>query len=166
MATRGTTLAGKMMADALGGLGGRRRSLQADVGTLAAVPLFARLSKRHLRKLAEQADELHYRDGRIIVQAGQPGRAFFVIVEGGAKVYSGKLASGRPKARLGPGDFFGEMAVLDGSPRSATVVSDGAVTVLRLTRSAFLKMIGSEPSVAVEIMAGLAERLRQGAPSE
>ena len=166
MSTRGTTTAGKMMTGALSGLGGRRRSLQAEASSLAEVPLFAGLSKRHLRRLAELADQLHYRDGRIIVQAGLPGKAFFIILAGRAKIYRGKLASGKPKARLGAGDYFGEMSVVDGGPRSATVVADGPVTALRLTQSAFLKMIGNEPTVAVEIMAGLAERLRSGAPSE
>ena len=143
-----------------------RRAIHEHVQTLAETPLFAGLSSRHLRKLARQMNEVTYRDGRVIVEAGRPGQAFFVVVAGGARVYPGKVASGRPKARLGPGDFFGEMALLDGELRSATVVADGHTTALRLTRAAFLKMVKQEPTVSVTIMAGLAARLRRGAATE
>jgi CRP/FNR family cyclic AMP-dependent transcriptional regulator len=156
------------MADAISGLDlrGRKRTVQAKTSTLAQVPLFAGLSKRHLRRLAELMDEVHYGDRRIIVESGLPGRAFFVIAAGKVKVYGGKTTSGRALARLGPGDFFGELAMLDGGPRSASVVADGSATVLRLTRTNFIKMVAREPTVAVEIIAGLAERLRRGAPTE
>jgi CRP-like cAMP-binding protein len=136
------------------------------VEQLAEVPLFAGLSRRHLRRIAELADEVSYRDGRTVVEAGLPGAAFFVVVAGRVKVYPGAIPTGRPRARLGPGEFFGEMAILDGGPRSATVVADGTVTLLRLPRSAFLKIVAKEPTVAVKIMAGLAGRLRRGAASE
>jgi CRP/FNR family transcriptional regulator, cyclic AMP receptor protein len=168
MSTRKSTSAGSLMADAAAGLDMRRRkrTLQADSSTLAKAPLFAGLPKRHQRRLAQLMDQVNYASGRVIVEAGLPGRAFFVIAAGRVKVYAGKVTSGRALARLGPGQFFGEMAMLDGGPRSATVVADGPVTALRLTRSNFLRMISQEPTVAVAIMAGLAERLRKGAPTE
>ena len=136
------------------------------VPLLAGVPLFSELSRRHLHRLADLADTARYPSGRVIVEAGRPGNAFFVLAVGGAKVYRGKLPTGRPIARFGPGDFFGEMALLDGGPRSATVVADGDVTAIRLTRSAFQKVLKSEPSIAFGVMRELAARLRKGAATE
>jgi len=159
---------GSLIADAVRGLSEARprRSPLVPAELLASVPLFAGLSRRHLRKLAAMAQEVHYRDGRVIVEAGETGNAFYVIVEGKAAVYRGKVPSGRPRDRLGPGDFFGELALLDGGPRTATVVAQGALVVLRLRRAAFHKMITREPQVAEKIMAGLAGRIRKGAPTE
>ncbi len=168
MASRGTVAAGSLIADAVRGLGGDRpsRSTRVPVELLANVPLFSGLSRRELRKLAQLMSEVHYRDGRVVVERGLPGNAFFVIVDGAAKVYAGKVPTGRPKAKLKAGDFFGELAVLDGGPRTATVVADGSLAVLRLSRPAFLKMVTREPKVGVAIMAELAGRLRRGGASE
>jgi CRP-like cAMP-binding protein len=144
----------------------RARSARAAMSLLERVPLFAHLSKRHVRRIATLADEVRFRDGRVIVEAGVPGTTFFVLADGRAKVYRSKIPTGRPLARLGPGDFFGEMALLDGGPRSATVVADGDVVALRLSRSAFRKMVAREPSLSLTIMAELAARLRRGNATE
>src|SRR2546423_7022221 len=85
------------------------------VALLQEVPLFADLSRRHLRRIAGLAEEVEFAAGRTIVQNGSRGDAFYVIVEGTAKVLAGY--STRTFARLGPGDFFGELALLDGGPR-------------------------------------------------
>src|SRR2546425_11632924 len=140
---------------------GRRK-----VPLLAQVPLFSGLSRRHLRRIADLAEEVRYRNGRTIVETGLPGNAFFVIAEGRAKVYRAKFPSGRPIAVLGPGDFFGEMALLDGGPRSATVVADGELTTIRLTRSGFRKVLTHEPSIAFGVMQELAARARRGTATE
>ncbi len=128
---------------------------------LGKVPLFSGLSKRHLRRLADLAEDVRFAGGRQIVQAGTPGKAFFVILEGNAKVYRGVVPTGRAIARLGPGDFFGELALLDGGPRTASVVADSRVTAVRLSRGAFQKLLKSEPDIAVAIMVGLARRARE-----
>jgi CRP-like cAMP-binding protein len=156
---------GSLVSDALTGLAQPRRR-RVPIELIADVPLFAGLSKRHLRRLADLMTEARYPDGRAIVQAGQPGTAFFVIVDGAVKVYASVVPTGRPKARLRAGDFFGELSVLDGGPRTATVVADGEVLTLRLTRSAFVRMVSKEPAVGLGIMAGLAGRLRKGAATE
>jgi CRP-like cAMP-binding protein len=160
--------AGSLIAQAVKSLGdgAKRRSLRVSTDLLAGVPLFAGLSRRHLRKLAGMAQEVHYRKGRIIVEVGQPGNSFYVIVDGTALVYPRKLPTGRPRARLHTGDFFGELALLDGGPRTATVVADANLVVLRLSRSSFHKVVTTEPSVAEKIMAGLAGRIRKGAATE
>jgi CRP/FNR family transcriptional regulator, cyclic AMP receptor protein len=157
-----------LIREALGELGARqgRRALRVPVDALSEVPLFAGLSRRHLRKLSSALDQVHYRDRRVIVRKDDRGDAFFIVAEGAARVYSGVVPSGRAKARLRQGDFFGEMSLLDGEPRSATVVADGNVTIFRLKRSAFMKVVSSEPTIAMGIMAGLAGRLRRGAANE
>jgi CRP-like cAMP-binding protein len=158
---------GGVVASAVSGGGsGRRRRQTAAVSLLEGVPLFAGLSRRHVRRIASLSDEVRFRDGRVIVEAGTPGTTFFVLADGRAKVYRAKIASGRPIARLGPGDFFGEMALLDGGPRSATVVADGAVVAVRLSRSAFRKIVSREPSISLAVMGELASRLRRGQATE
>jgi CRP-like cAMP-binding protein len=161
--------AGGVVASAIIGLGPQAKDPvlgRQGIHLLAAVPLFSGLSKRHLRRLADRVKLTRYRDGRVIVESGQPGNAFYVIAEGHAKVFRGKIATGRPLARLGPGDFFGEIAILDGRPRSATVVADGPVMALRLSRSAFQQIVKREASVSLSIIAELAARTRRGAVPE
>jgi CRP-like cAMP-binding protein len=167
MTPRGKTTGGLLIVDAVSALGTTSRgAARARVELLTDVPLFAGLSRRQVRKLAGLMTEARYRDRRVIVEAGTPGNAFFIIADGNAKVYRGAVPTGRPLTRLAPGDFFGEIAVLDGGPRSATVVADGDVTVLRLTRSAFLKLLRREATVSIRIIEGLGARLRRGTASE
>jgi CRP-like cAMP-binding protein len=128
------------------------------------VPLFAGLSKRHLRRLAKLAGETTVRRGSFVVQAGQPGRAFFVILEGRAKVVRGTFGSGRTMAALGAGDFFGELALLDGGPRTASVVAETDLVAVRLPRTAFRQMLKAEPDVAVKLLEKLASIVRKQSP--
>jgi CRP/FNR family transcriptional regulator, cyclic AMP receptor protein len=163
--TPGGVVAGAV-AGGTAGIGRRRRSRRSTIALLERVPMFAGLSRRHLRRLASLVDDVRFRDRRVIVEAGVPGNTFYVIADGRAKVYRSKVPTGRPLARLGPGDFFGEMALLDGGPRSATVVAEGDVTAVRLSRSAFRKVVAREPALALSIMAELAARLRRGSATE
>jgi CRP/FNR family transcriptional regulator, cyclic AMP receptor protein len=124
---------------------------------LAQVPLFEGLSRRHLKQITGHADEISFRPNETIVEAGQPGGSFFVVVEGEAKVVRG------PKvlARVGPGEFFGEISLLDGGPRTATVVADTAVLAIRIFKSSLDKVLAQEPSVATKILTVVARRLRE-----
>ena len=124
---------------------------------LGQVPLFEGLSRRHLRRLAEHADEISFREGETIVEEDQPGGSFFVIVEGEVKVRQG----GRAIATAGPGEFFGEISLLDGGPRSATVVADTPVVAIRLFKSSFDRVVKEEPQVAGKILTVVARRLRE-----
>src|SRR5579884_3274020 len=90
-----------------------------------------------------------------IVRAGDRGSAFYVLLDGAARVVTPRGRS----LRLGAGDFFGEMALLDESPRSADVVADGEVLTMTITRSAFGKLLKSEPALAHELLRALAARL-------
>jgi len=100
---------------------------------LADVPLFRNLSRRHIKRVASLARTRRFAAGAPIVRAGDAGSAFFVLLDGAARVVTPK---GRAK-RLRAGDFFGEMALLDDSPRSADVVADG--DVLTMTMAARLR---------------------------
>jgi CRP-like cAMP-binding protein len=126
------------------------------VTVFADVPLFRNLSRRHLKRIASLARMRRYGPGTSIVRAGDAGTAFFVLIDGTARVIPPK---GRAR-RLGTGDFFGEMALLDDSPRSADVVADGEVLVMTISRSAFGKLLKSEPALAQELLRTLAARLR------
>jgi CRP-like cAMP-binding protein len=126
------------------------------VTVLAEVPLFRNLSRRHLKRVASLVRRRRYGPGTSIVRAGDAGTAFFVLVDGTARVVPPK---GRSR-RLGSGDFFGEMALLDDSPRSADVVADSEVLVMTISRSAFGKLLKSEPALAHELLRTLAARLR------
>jgi CRP-like cAMP-binding protein len=131
---------------------GKRR---ADV--LAQVPLFAGLSRRHLKQIAEHADEVAFRRGERIVEEDQPGGSFFVLLEGEVKVVRGQ----RTITRMGPGEFFGEISLLDGGPRTATVVADTPVLAVRVFKRSFDRVVTQEPAVASKILAVVARRLRE-----
>jgi CRP/FNR family transcriptional regulator, cyclic AMP receptor protein len=124
---------------------------------LKQVPLFANLSARHLRKLASRCEVVRYPTNRTVVRQDARGDSFFVIAEGTAAVKRGTRTIGR----LGPGDFFGEMALLDGQPRSASVVASAPLVTVRLMRSEFSKAIDDNPEIARGIMAELASRVRR-----
>jgi CRP/FNR family transcriptional regulator, cyclic AMP receptor protein len=144
-----------------GGLQGRGRRDRAEptskelADILGDVPLFAGLSRRHLHRVAGLATTRWYQPGSQIVKAGGPGDSFFVILNGRANV----RVSGR-RIVLQTGDFFGEMSLIDGEPRSATVTAQGEVLAMVLTRSKFMKLLQSEPKVAQIILATLSRRVR------
>jgi CRP/FNR family transcriptional regulator, cyclic AMP receptor protein len=127
----------------------------ADI--LAQVPLFSGLSKRHLRRLADLADEVRFREGAAVVEEGMLGGTFYVILNGEARVVRG----GRFVARLLPGDFFGEISLLDGGPRTASVVAETPLSTVRVFKRAFDKFLVSDPAVSVKILAEVARRLRE-----
>ena len=128
---------------------------------LASVPLFETLSKAHLSRVAALAEEASYNAGRVIVKKDDPGRAFYVIVEGTAKVVKGKIVTARSEATLGPGDFFGELALLDGEARAATVVAASPITVVRIERTGFRRLLREEPDLALKVLEGMARRTRR-----
>jgi CRP-like cAMP-binding protein len=126
------------------------------VPVLAEVPLFAGLSRRHLKRVASLARTRRFAPGTTIVRKGDAGSTFFLLLDGGARVVPPK---GRPR-RLKTGDFFGEMALLDGSPRSADVVAEGEVQTMTISCNAFGKLLRSEPAIAHQLLRTLAARLR------
>jgi CRP-like cAMP-binding protein len=124
--------------------------------TLAEVPLFDGVPKRHLRRIAKLAHIRRFAAGSVLVRAGDPGRSFYVLLDGYARV----VRPGARSRRLGVGDYFGEMALLDDAPRSADVVADGEVLALTIDRSGFMKLLRAEPTLSLTLLRTLATRLR------
>lgn len=127
----------------------------AKMDMLKRVPLFAGCSRAELRELALVADELDLKDGRILVREGQPGREFFILVEGTVRV----SRKGRKLNDLGPGDWFGEIALLTNTPRTASVTASSPIRVLVVTDRSFRRVVESMPTIALKVLATLGERL-------
>ena len=124
---------------------------------LRQLPLFKVLSNRELDLVARLADEIDVPAGKRLTTAGDRGKEFFVIAEGTALA---SFSDGRA-ARLGVGDFLGEMSLLDGEPRSATVEADSALRLFVFGRREFFGMLDKVPFVAAEIMSQLSLRIRR-----
>src|SRR5438477_2399539 len=101
---------------------------------LQRVQLFEACSSRQLRAIARIAEVQGVPAGYVLAQAGEPGDRFFVIVDGAARI----VVSAQQQSRIGPGEFFGEMSLLDGGPRSATVIADTAIRLLVVHRRDFI----------------------------
>lgn len=121
---------------------------------LEGVPLIAHLSKRGLRKIAAITDIRRVGAHTTIMKKGERGDAFYVILDGSVVVDP-------PGIRLGPGHSFGELALLDDGPRTATVTAEQETSMLRLPQSKFIKLLMDEPSIAVAMLRQLASRLRE-----
>jgi CRP/FNR family transcriptional regulator, cyclic AMP receptor protein len=123
---------------------------------LEAVPLFSGCSKKELQTIARAVKDIDHPAGTVIAREGEPGIGLFVIEEGDADVTIG----GRKKASLGPGDFFGEIALLDGGPRTATVTATTDVKLLGLTEWVFRGLMQEHPAIAIKTLEAMAGRLR------
>lgn len=123
---------------------------------LSAVPLFSELSKKELSSLAGAVKEVSHESGHVLAREGDVGLGFFLIVEGTA----GVSVNGRPRAKLGPGDSFGEISLLDEGPRTATVTAETPIRLLGLTSWVFRRMIEENPGVATKLLRIMAHRLR------
>lgn len=123
---------------------------------LAATPLMSGLDPAGLERIADRSVEVVFTDGHVIARQGEVGTGFFLIAAGGAKV----VRDGETIATLGPGDFFGELSVLDGLPRIAQVLAQGETTCLALATWDLEAIINEQPSVGLALLRGLAGRLR------
>jgi CRP/FNR family transcriptional regulator, cyclic AMP receptor protein len=123
---------------------------------LAQVPLFSSMSKRDLQKIGRSSDEVDVEAGRVLVEQGTRGRECFVILDGAATV----KRNGRKVATLAVGDHFGELALLDGGPRTATVVADTPLKVLVIGQREFSGVLDEVPGLAQKVMASLAQTIR------
>lgn len=128
---------------------------------IAGIPLFSACSKRDLQRLARASDEVQIAAGTQLTVEDTIGREAFVIVEGTATVTKG----GETVATLGPGDHFGELALLDGGPRTATVTADGDMEVLVLSKPAFNGVLDEIPTLSHKLLVSLARRLRESEQS-
>jgi CRP-like cAMP-binding protein len=133
------------------------RTEASSVAALEQVPLLAELTKRDRQKLAQTMKEHTYAPGKQVVVQGRGGLGFFIIVDGTAAVTVGD----RVVRALGPGDYFGEMALLSGEERTATVTADTELRCLGVTAWNFKRFVTDNPSVAWALLQTLAERLRE-----
>jgi CRP/FNR family cyclic AMP-dependent transcriptional regulator len=134
----------------------RTRVAQREIEMLRQVPLFSSCSQSELRQIAGLGTPVPIAAGRRLTVEGQPGREFFLVLEGRARCEVG----GRHAADFVPGDFFGELALLDGGPRSATVVAETDMEVLVLDAREFASLLQAAPSILRKVLATLAGRLR------
>jgi CRP/FNR family cyclic AMP-dependent transcriptional regulator len=128
----------------------------AVIGSLRSVPLFSACSNRELRAIAGVVKEVTHPQGTVIAREGDQGIGLFVIVDGQAEVTIG----GKRMALLDRGDFFGEIALLDGGPRSATVTAHTDMKLLGLTEWVFRGLLQEHPTIAVKTLESMAGRLR------
>lgn len=131
----------------------------AKIELIKSVPLFSRCTKRELAALALEADEVILPEGTVLTRQGASGRQFIVIVEGAAVVKK----NGRTINRLGRGDFLGEIALISGAPRTATVATTAQTQMLVLTDRAFRRVTKEMPSVQGSVLEALSERLQADA---
>jgi CRP/FNR family transcriptional regulator len=129
---------------------------------LASASLFSELSRRDLKRLASATITRAYKKGEGIVKQGEDAVAFYLITKGRVNVmHSGEGQSQTAMATLGPGEFFGEMALLDSYPRSASVVALEDTECLVLSRWDFLAELRSNPFIAVQMLPVLSRRIRK-----
>jgi CRP/FNR family cyclic AMP-dependent transcriptional regulator len=131
------------------------------VELLKQTPLFARCTKAELIEVAITADEREAPEGARLTEEGRRGREFFVLVNGAVVVRRG----GKKLADLGPGDWFGEIAILTYKPRTTTVTATSPVRLLVISDRAFRRLVETTPRIAVTALASVAERLDQDARS-
>ena len=130
--------------------------LDESAAALKNVPLFAGLSDKELKAVARDVNEERFGPGEDLVVQGQQGGRFFLILEGTASL----IVNGRARKTLGPGDYFGEMALVDRQPRSATVRSETDVRVLTATSWNFLAVLEENWPVARKVLEELSRRIR------
>ena len=118
-------------------------------------PLFANCSKRELEEIAHLADEIDLNQGKEMTRQGSPGREFFVLLEGEAEV----TKDGEVINQLSGGDFFGEIALVSDSPRTATVTATSPVRALVITDRDFRHLMKDQPEIQNKVLSALAARL-------
>jgi len=129
----------------------------AFIDHLAAVPLFSACSRKDLQLVAKRAEDIKVEAGKQLVTEGDTGTEFFVIIDGNATV----ARHGQKVAELGPGQFFGDLALLDRAPRNATITADTPMELVVLGQREFAGLIDDVPEFAHKLLAGLARRLRE-----
>jgi CRP/FNR family transcriptional regulator, cyclic AMP receptor protein len=119
------------------------------------VPLFARCSRHEVKQIAQIADEIDLKEGTEMTREGSAGREFFVLLEGSADVQRGDEKINA----LGPGDFFGEIALISEEPRTATVRASSPVRALVVTARSFRRLLDDSPEIKTSVLQAMADRL-------
>ena len=129
---------------------------RASVDILKKVPLFAGLDKRELEEIASSMRERRFKAGDTVTQEGAGGVGFFVVEEGEADVSVG----GESKGSVGPGDYFGEIALINESPRTATLTARTAMLCYGMTPWDFRPLVESNSTIAWKLLTAMAEKMR------
>jgi CRP-like cAMP-binding protein len=129
----------------------------ARIAKLKAVPLFAHCTDKQMEFIATQVEDMDFAAGRVLCSEGQSGGDFFMLLSGAAEV----TRKGKPIATMVPGDFFGEIAVVDGGPRTATVTTTVASRCLVLGPRQFQNVVHQNVDIAHSVMKALTLRLRE-----
>lgn len=124
---------------------------------LKKVPLFVGISDAQLQRIANGVKERRFEPGASIISAGAAGHGFYLIVQGRAEVER----DGRTVRTLGPGDYFGELALVREAPRSATVIAKEPTTCLALTRWDFKGILDANPQIAIRLLETVAARIHE-----
>lgn len=128
---------------------------------LASIPLFESLTADDIASLSRRLEEIEYQSGDVIFRQGDEGTSLFIIEEGSIEISYGEGKSKVVLVDLFPGQYFGELAVFDGAPRSATATASRRSNLVRLDRDDFVDFVNKSPSAALRIIAEMSERLRQ-----
>ncbi|HEV2249387.1 MAG TPA: cyclic nucleotide-binding domain-containing protein [Candidatus Limnocylindria bacterium] len=129
----------------------------ARVARLKAVPLFAHCTTKQIEFIVTQVEDMDFPAGRVLCTEGKSGGDFFVLLAGGADV----TRKGRRIAKMAPGDFFGEIALVDGGPRTATVTTSAASRCLVLGPRQFQNVLHQDTDIAHSVMKALSLRVRE-----
>jgi CRP/FNR family transcriptional regulator, cyclic AMP receptor protein len=133
--------------------------MTTKLAALRSVPLFQGMSDHSVESIAELAADTSFAAGAILVREGDAGDSFLIIREGSATVEQG----GRTVRELGSGDFLGEISLIDGRPRTATVVASKPVDAWTIDRAGFTRLMDEHPSVRYELLNALTQRIRASA---
>jgi CRP/FNR family transcriptional regulator, cyclic AMP receptor protein len=131
-------------------------ALLDNASDLGEIAIFSELSKRELKSVSKLMTELAIKDGTVLTRQGEPGREFMVIRSGTARVE----IDGSTVAHLGPGDFLGELAVISGTPRTATVTATSPMVIEVLNRREFMALLDESASLGRKILVGAVKRLQ------
>jgi len=134
-------------------------TVQQEFEVLRRVPFFAEIEPPKLKALAYVSERVGFDDGKIVFRQGDPGDAAYLIIDGEADVVLEGAAGPVTVAILGANELVGEMAILTGEPRNATVRAKGRMTALRIAKDPFMRMVREFPTMAVSIMQELAHRV-------
>lgn len=127
----------------------------AKVELIRKVPLFAHCSRGEIAEVAKIADEIDVKAGKVLTREGDRGQEFFVLLDGAADV----MQNGRKVNTLGPGDFFGEIALVSRCPRTATVTTTAPCNLLVITAASFRALLDHSPRIQLRVLEALADRL-------
>jgi CRP/FNR family transcriptional regulator, cyclic AMP receptor protein len=140
---------------------GLRWAYSADLASLGTLPLFAVLSRGRLRSVARSARRVEYPPGAVVTEEGEFGDSLYVIETGTA----GVSVQGDHKATLGPGGYFGEVAVIDGGPRTATITAETHLSTIELPSDSMQRLLDGDPAFRRAVFLGLQGILRNAGAS-